>query len=76
MLYVDCCPWTIFTQKPISISGERSVPLLFGFATYFILAYYSSGLTAGGSCHGKSRTEEQVLDVVEDRRRWPRVISH
>jgi hypothetical protein len=45
MQYVDCCPWAMFTQKPISITGERSVPLLLGLA-YIVIVRFSQSCVA------------------------------
>ena len=48
MQYVDCCPWAMFTHKLISTTGEGSVPLPLGLATYCTLANSFGGLKGRG----------------------------
>ena len=50
----------------MSKTGERSVRLRLGLATYCTLANFSGRLRAGGGRYGKTHAEGYVLDVVED----------
>ena len=50
----------------MSKTGERSVPLWLGLATYCTLANFSGRLRAGGGRYGKTHAEGYVLDVVEE----------
>ena len=72
--YTICCPWAMFTHKPISITAEQSVPQQVASTTYCTLIDYSSEMTTGGShswypkTHTEDSEEALLVDVVEDRR--------
>ena len=63
-------------HEPIRITGERSVPLLTGFAIFCTLVNSFSGLKGRGRKREirHVRRVSVARDEVQDRRGWPRVL--